>query len=387
MSLLDPLTPAQQQLVEVVAEGYMAREGDWPLFGYVEGRLDKKRLDAWSVYTSFNSLPLLGGAYSPLKLPDGNQQDSCRIGLTVIGAHHSATMRSLNPPLPTLYFATLRYLTRRRRQARLVPDEVPRVEVTYEQVRRGLLREGFEPSALAPGRLLDLLAHEPPTWGEAQMSTDESWTRAVSRRVIPFAGTRDISDYAARIMATLTPTPTWAPSQPAPPPLSLAASLDYLDTVWRLVHSREEPLFALQGAESTARLAQSVASGEEFSSQLSALAELLRSAHPPGSFRPARKRRDGRTHPLGALLTYLDDRLSGGAAERATSAVVVFEAAIALRDGGQHPRAATRGARAHAELGLSYPISDWSGAWERLRIAVIDAADALRGELQTAGGR
>jgi hypothetical protein len=52
MSLLDPLTPAQQQFVEVVAEGYIARGGDWPLFGYVEGRLDKKRLDAWPVSAS-----------------------------------------------------------------------------------------------------------------------------------------------------------------------------------------------------------------------------------------------------------------------------------------------------------------------------------------------
>jgi hypothetical protein len=55
----------------------------------------------------------------------------------------------------------------------------------------------------------------------------------------------------------------------------------------------------------------------------------------------------------------------------------------ALRAGQQHGGAATRLAKAHADLGLARYGSDWSGAWERVRVLAVDALTAIREALVT----
>ena len=54
--LLDPLTPDQQRLVDLVAEAF-AIDGEWPIFDYLEAKFDQEHKDAWE---TLYSLPRVG---------------------------------------------------------------------------------------------------------------------------------------------------------------------------------------------------------------------------------------------------------------------------------------------------------------------------------------
>src|SRR4051812_40399804 len=95
-SLLDPLTPDQQRLVDFVAAAYVHDGGQWPIFDYLDALFDAEHKDAWEV---LYSLPRIGAwHYGPawwvgLNQPTLRPSPEQEIELTIVGMHHSATLR------------------------------------------------------------------------------------------------------------------------------------------------------------------------------------------------------------------------------------------------------------------------------------------------------
>jgi hypothetical protein len=159
-----------------------------------------------------------------------------------------------------------------------------------------------------------------------------------------------------------------------PSPFTLVAALDYLDTIWRLAEGTKKHLFSYLSAERTAQLVAPAQSSNEFESRLSALAEILRTV---GQAVPPPK---GRDSPLEGLRSSLIEKLPDSAA-RISAAVATLHAVIDVRDGTQHTRAATKGARALIALGIGYPPLRWDVAWLSVQARTIEALEVLREEL------
>jgi hypothetical protein len=284
---------------------------------------------------------------------------------------HSPGLRQYVP----VFFELVDYLAARRREARPQRRGVRNLNVTSAEFDE-YWRAGRHLS-LAPRLSAQLKEREPPTrFGGGSFNSDGSWTTGVARQLLPFEGLETIEDYLARLEDWLSePQPALPPILPSP--LSLAATLDYLNAVWRLTHDGER-LFTFASAERTTRLAFDLQTPEEFAAHLSAFADILREANKRVGVEPQKKRRD---RPLARIEADIVARLEADAAVRATEAVRMLELVIALRDSDQHGAATARAVAAFRELRVPYPPTDWNASWKTLSGQAIDALNAIREEL------
>jgi hypothetical protein len=222
------------------------------------------------------------------------------------------------------------------------------------------------------GILLKLLATEPATMhgsleGQGQEAAEVRYrTTSFLRR---FRAVADMPDYLARVRDwRLPPAPTPVPTTPSP--LSLAAELDFLDTVWGGRFGA--PLLHLPGAERTTRLAFPAASDAEFDNRMNALREVLRGFDVPGF-----------TGGAGRLTEFLATVLAPEALPAVQSAVATLQAVRDVRNAGQHAAATSKAVAALRLLGLSYPIYHYGPAWESVTAYVTEALRAIREEIQT----
>jgi hypothetical protein len=103
-SLLEPLTPNQQSLVDAVAEA-ISLDGEWPIFDYLEGTFDNEGADAGATLASFSRVGRWNyGAVSwngMGQMPKPTLETE--IELTVVGMHHSRVLQ----PLVGVFFEVL----------------------------------------------------------------------------------------------------------------------------------------------------------------------------------------------------------------------------------------------------------------------------------------
>jgi hypothetical protein len=157
-----------------------------------------------------------------------------------------------------------------------------------------LSRLGFDGdpnTALLP----DLLKGEPSTWRSTLNVGPNEWTIAPSAQVRRFRGAEDVNEYVTRLRVWLQPRHVAEPVLVSP--LEVAASVDYLNVVWKAEVGKA--LFTLPTVERLTRLAFNVASQEELDDRLSVVGELLKGLAIPGI--PG----DGGGHPLSRLRGYL----------------------------------------------------------------------------------
>jgi hypothetical protein len=229
--------------------------------------------------------------------------------------------------------------------------------------------------------LYELMNREPATWGARAQLSGDSWDRDIPRQVRQFAGVKSIDDYIAATVELVYRAPAATPMG-APSPLGLVASLDYLDTVWRVAaRAGGKHLFELHSAQRAAQLAFPAQTENEFESRLTGLGEILRSVRVPASGTTV-KRRD---KPMDALEDYLV-LLVPASEQRVRAAITTLRAVIDARDGGQHSAAMSKGASALIELGVGYPPTvGWPAVWSVVSAKTIEALDAIREELSSTG--
>jgi hypothetical protein len=378
--LLDPLTDNQQRMVELMTGAFIENAWEWPLFDYVEGRLDDEGIDAWSELARLPQQP--GSGYSAAwwdRAGNVPPEPEKPVGLTVLGLHHAEAGEKVSAGLVPLFLSLVGFLARWRRERPLLPTQARNLEVSSDEVIKAMRDQGFPSSVLEPKLLEGLLTREPATWGGGWSSTSgDRWTRHITRNVYRCENVETIEAYVESIVSTFPPrTP---PPQPmTPSPFGLVGAIDYLDTVWRLTAGNGERLFRLHSAQRTALLAFPAQTADEFDSRLSGLGELLRSLQLPDGAPTRPKKRD---EPLGRFQAYLKSLLPESQT-RIERSIETLHHVLRVRDAGQHTAAGDKGAAALVALGIGYPPPTWAYGWTQLMAHTIEALDALREELAT----
>ncbi len=173
----------------------------------------------------------------------------------------------------------------------------------------------------------------------------------------------------------------------APPaaasPLVLAEALDGLHAWWRVVVGA--PLLELKGAAAVAGLALECTTRAEFVQRMSDLAVVLGSLRVGDAALPTPSPGEQLPPPeqsLNRVRLCLQGRLDPDAFERAERAVRRLGRLQRIRSLLQHRGGHDELVRALAALGVAWPPSDWTAAWERIRAEATAALAALRDELR-----
>ncbi len=222
-----------------------------------------------------------GASYGLVSYDRHNLTSRTTIRLTIAGLYHLATHDAKAFQVVDDFIAVLKILVQRRLDAKPSPFEDVEVKVTNADVASLLPKLSQDFIA----QLDDLMDYEPATIpGSSWRSTDgQEWSVNLQRRLLGYRGVDTSVDYIERIMEILTP-PLMQPEPAIPSPLELSAAIDYFNVVWRL-HVDKGPIIRLFGAERTARLVFDVNTADEFSTQVSAIAELLKNMRVPGKER------------------------------------------------------------------------------------------------------
>lgn len=361
--LLRPINPAERALLEVVGDCAL-RTGGWPIYQYVEAKLDDLNLDLAAVLASLPTIQETAGhtRYS-LVWRDRTGGESAPIKLTVAGLAHLPKFTST----VAMFLRVLNELAARRAAATFDPHAVVEVEVHGAELVDRLALADLPLVGLLP----ELLAGEPATWhGSGHVTSDGAWLYKPQSFIRRFRGVTAVDEYVSRLRTWLQP-PENVPAPMLASPLDLAAAFDYLDVVWRLRFAA--PLLHLPGAERTTRVAFDATTGEEFDNRLSALGELLKGMDVPGDKRQVALRR---------LDTFLTAQMPAEAMPRVEQAIGVLQAATHVRNAGQHVDASGRAVAGLTTLGLGYPLTDYTDAWRRVRAQVVEALGVLREEIR-----
>lgn len=212
------------------------------------------------------------------------------------------------------------------------------------------------------------------------MAQDGHWTKLVPRGVNEYEGVETIEDYVGRL-ERITAFEHIPVSPAVPSPLDLVASLDYLDTVWRVVHKTH--LLDYPNAERAAKLTYRANTVEEFDSRLSGLGEILRTAN-AGAKTVAGKTalpKPTRDDPLAPFEGFLVRSVDPTGVDRVRQAVTDLEHVLALRDAAQHAGATPRALLAFEAFAITFPVIDAQQAWMTVTARVVTALDAIREEV------
>lgn len=372
--LLDEPSSVQLQIIEFVLETYI-REGEWPVFDYVEGRFACEDVDVWEQLRLLTADPI--HRYSAVAL--GRQQipdENDRVALTMLGIWQAEVMQRVKSNLPFIFLIALNEFAKMRRETPRSPTVARSFEISSSQLIAKFEGSPTEPET-TPQLLAELLDREPATWLSSGNTTfDGSWIRTVPRTVSRFYGIDTLKAYLDRLVEFLT-VPLLDPAPAVQSPLALVGAIDYLNNVWRVAQPRQKALFTLHSAQGTTQLAFPANNQTEFEARLSALGDILRSY-----VLPTNARAKGRDKHMANLEGYLVQILPESSL-RIEHAIATFQNVINVRDAGQHARAGAKGPAAMAALGVGYPPASWPGAWATISTKTVEALESIREELAT----
>jgi hypothetical protein len=369
-ALLTALNDDQRFFISCAWKPFLQSQ-QWPIFDYIEAECDKRGFDARQVLASLPELPLpsvAGFRYGPVWYGSLFPAADAPIILRVVGLHHLGEPFALK--IANEFVRVLSYLVERRLSAPYSPFKLNRATVTSAEIAGQF--PGMTPAIMK--FLPELLIHEPTTWqGIQQTDTSGGWSIDIYRSILMFKGVSNLEGYLQRVDELLTPPEVQDTTPAIPSPLDLAAALDYFNAVWQLHFDRRKPIIRLFGAERTARLVYEVNTAEEFSSQVSCIADILKNMQISG---------EGKT-PLARLQGFLRSQLPPDSASRVDSAADILRHIADVRNAlFQHSGTEHKGVNALTQLGIGYPITDWQSAWVVVQRRTIDAFNILREEMQ-----
>jgi hypothetical protein len=367
--LLASLSDAHAALIAAIGKPLLAT-GRPPIWQYVESELDRQNFEPWDAQTTLPEIvdSRSGRRYGLLWYERNNVSDDTPLFLTVAGLYHLGTVESRAISITDDYVRVLTYLVSRRASAQLSPFDVTRIVVNNDEISR----EMPDLDGVLIRLLPDLLRHEPATM-RSLLSIDpdgKNWHVELHRELLQYEGIRTTVDYVECASELLRP-PAVQPEPAIPSPLELSATIDYFNVVWRL-YIDKEPIVRLSGAERTARLVFEVTTADEFSTQVSAIAELLKNMRVSGRGKTALER----------LHNLMKENLPDDSQPRIERAMATLRDVASIRNGlFQHSGTEHRGVRALTDLGIAFPVTDWRSAWTIVQQRTIDALNALREEI------
>jgi hypothetical protein len=366
---LASLTASQRFFITCIWKPF-AEYQQWPIFDYIEAECDKQGFDARQVLASLpgGSLPGVAGfryglVWSSSYMPAADTP----LQLRVAGLWHLGDPLSLT--IADDFLRVLHYLIERRLSAPYDPFKLARVTVTNDEIATHVP----EMSPVSAAFLPNLLPQEPTTWqGTTQTNASGGWSIDLFRSILKYQGLSTVFDYLERANEEFAPVQV-EPAPAIPSPLDLVATLDYFNAVWQLHFDRKNPIIRLFAAERTARLVYDVSTAEEFSAQVSCLADIFKNMQVSGQEKA----------PLARLQSSLKSVLPADSASRIDSATDTLCSVADVRNAlFQHSGTEHRGVTALTQLGIEYPIADWQTAWATVQRKTINAFNVLREEIQ-----
>lgn len=364
--------------------------GEWPVWAYVDHRLDAEGIVAADVLASLPVVGEPGGGQMRYGLTwnPGNHwlpNDNMQLALTVAGMWHLEHQESASARLLVAFKDTVRFLVRRQRSITPSPSKVVEATVTSQEVAQwlagagsgGLL--GLEKDEISR-KVGQLVEHEPHLWrwfGRPDLES-EQWVLTIPVSIRDFRDVTTVEEYIDKVEQLIAP-PGPPPQPLSAAPLDIPYAVSFVDAVWE---SRTSfPLFARPDPASIARLTQPCDSEGTFNSLMSALADVLSQVAKPGTVKAPR------TGALEDVRRYLDQELEPPAAARCSEAIGTLIKLRTIRHGIEHGDARAKAVAAYAELGLSFPVASWPQAWVQISAMACGALDALREEVHAGLGR
>ena len=176
-------------------------------------------------------------------------------------------------------------------------------------------------------------------------------------------------------------------STPAVPysPRELPTALEFLNTVWPRYFN--EPLFKTAKFEKPASLSLPCGTRDEFLARLGDLNELLRAMDIPDEHLPNENRAGGKkeipkSEKLNRMSACLLNKLELDQSEPVRMAIDILRALNVVRNKLTH--GGVELINALRQLGIEYPIVDYSKAWDRVRGRAAEALTTVRECLDTA---
>lgn len=169
--LLRPLGAAQQRLLAIVGDA-VTSTGNWPVYQYVQAKLDELGLDIEEVLATLPYFAHLQLSYSLVRRDRHGGREAEPVKLTVAGMAHLDGFADT----VTMFLRVLNALAERRAAAPFEPGRVVAVQVSGPEVVAEL---GLQDHPLV--RLLpELLENEPATWHGSQQRDETGWTYKLS---------------------------------------------------------------------------------------------------------------------------------------------------------------------------------------------------------------
>lgn len=383
--LRDKPNDEQLQLINAIYRPF-ADNGEWPLWSYVDFVLDQQDIDAAEVLRTLPQIrhpdPVqhqiryaLTWHDSGLSQPNHNNT----IGLTAAGLRHVPDA----DPLLRTFVAAIAHIDTQIRGLTPSPYEEIRATLPPEGLAEALLTASIDDAAAPPveitlRKLRELLRRE-PTLGSmvnGDGSIHVGWATISAVRAL--RGIADADEYLDRVAARV------CPDMPAPAPaiswspLDLPNAIGYLDAVWRVAFKAH--LFVDLDPASVARLTQPCCHEGDFNSLMSALADVLSRAAPPGVPHPPERAQ------LEAVRRDMEGRLQPPAVDRIRDSLNTLIKLRQIRNSSQHSDARHKAVTRFAEVGLTFPPYDWPATWMQVVVVAKGALDAIREEVNAAFG-
>jgi hypothetical protein len=206
--------------------GEFDKLGEWPLWQYVEGKLDPA--GTGKTGRAVESMPRVSGGqpgwgYGWLWWDDFIRSnvpyEHQRVQITVAGMWATRL-----DSLPKLYVGLLRLCNERYAGRELLPTQFVTATVTSDDMRTELFAEGTSDDTASGhlDRLRQVAEQERPTFGRiANRDLNKGyWEVAVPENITRYAGIRTVEGYLSRRIEEIESTLP-APVPTAPPPISL----------------------------------------------------------------------------------------------------------------------------------------------------------------------
>ena len=381
------LSEHELNLLQVIARPHLEWGAEWPVWDFVERTMyEEFQVDARTILNGLPRLkerfaisgyglvhPTVWAAPHPIPTDPNDRLQLTVAGLSQLGGQ-SATSRV------TAIVEIVANLARLELSVRPDPSKPVTAQSSWQEIQQTLStmmdRQIGTPRRYSPEwpvSVESILRHEPAMWrcngeGDFDLHSDFRYFRGL-------ATDDGGADYLDRTWQYIEPPEPVTLPEPVSA-LAVHEALDYLDIFLRLsADPAERPG---PSTLSIGKLAVPCASRLEFDDRISALVDALSSIDVP-RFAPS-LRKIGPT--LDALRNHVLSKLEADAVPPIEDAIADLRAVAAIRHSKEHSDAAARAPDAYLQLGVPWPISDWSVAWNSVLASTIAALNIIREELR-----
>ncbi|MER7671212.1 hypothetical protein ABTY61_22475 [Kitasatospora sp. NPDC096128] len=369
-SLLDPLDEPQSLLVNTIWKSFQQGQR-FPVYAYVEYVMRRAGHNAAAVLHSFPTLGrhlraggdgygAVGWHHQGTHIPP-----EAEVWLTVAGLHHADGDIAVG--ITRALLAYMRALTKAQEEILRHPFDVPNLNMGLAEAIHGSGDDGgsiYLPWAAA------VAEHEWP--GLRFSRSPGAGTGNATLGYLSAADFHTTDDYLTAVSAALA-QPEPLATLPYGDPRALLRAANFLDVTHELVVGTS--MVDRPPMDRSSRLALPAATEADFHTGVTVLAELLGKLKVPGKNPP---------HALGRLEQHLVAQLPAIDQNVVREAVHTLDQIRHLRNSTIHTKPAPALLQAHEHLGLDFPITDFTTAWDSVRAHAEQAFAALQEAIQAA---